>query len=535
MDDTPAKETPGEKINKLDLSALEAFQFGTQWTDAGGAKPSGGASGAAARERRGEQGPAVRRDRRPPNRPSTRERGDGLPGGERDASRPAPRDEHGPRRDFDRGGGPRPRFERERGRDEGHRRPAGPPPPYVSPVFEVTFYPDELGFNALVKAMRASCRTYELFEIARLILAKPERCVVVFNRRPDAGGVKPPLFTSLPHGVPFPTEDEAVAHALAGGLDPFFTSEVVEVEPPKGAFQFVNRCPVTRELLGPPNHHRYAQTLQHHHASRGIQMPFERYKASIEVVRDPEVVAQWLESMKKATRYTFKGETTETRTVFDTVEEARAFLLRVCRDQVVKSVESARLAAKVVLEAGDSEALEAMNGAVELQRRFPLDTANALRGRLRRENFHIFKRGSKGVTYVCSVRRKTRRPDQVFSESINRLIAFLEANPLIPVAELAPKLLGLTPPPAAPAAPAGEGETAVEDPMPAEERAALNRLALDLRWLLAEGYVAEFSDGRLVVHPVAEPGRPERDHDEGAPEAPEPGAAPSTPEAQAEQ
>jgi hypothetical protein len=34
---------------------------------------------------------------------------------------------------------------------------------------------------------------------------------------------------------------------------------------------------------------------------------------------------------------------------------------------------------------------------------------------------------------------------------------------------------------------------------------ALNRLMLDLRWLVTEGFVAEYSDGRLVAHPVMTP------------------------------
>jgi hypothetical protein len=382
--------------------------------------------------------------------------------------------------------------------------------------------------------MRASCRTYELFEIARLILGKPERCVVVLRRR-AAEGVAPdaprgPLAISVPTGLPFDTEEEAVNYTLEKGLDQFFTSETVEVEPPKGSYQFVNRCPVTKDLLGPPNYHRYAQIVQQHYTTRGIRVPFENYKASIEVVRDPDAVTRWLESMKKVTRFTFKGELPAgEQGVFDNLDDARAFLLRTCRDRIVRPADSARVGAKVVEAAPTTEAFRAMSGAVDMQRRFPLDTANALRGRLRRENFNIFKRGSKGVTYVCSVRRKFRQPGQTFSDSINSLIEFLDQNPMVAVSELAPKLLGFAAPPppptpapaAAPAAPAAEANVAAAPPADApapipaetsepegptpEQRTLLNRLMLDLRWLVTEGYVAEYSDGRLVAHPVMTP------------------------------
>lgn len=574
MDDTSANQTPGEDFNKLDLSALQAFQFGTQWTDAGTKKPSGGSSQLSPRE--GEGG-APRRDRRPPRRPS--EGGEGFRGGERsDAPREdqqgggrPPRDRFGgpreggggPRRPFpsrEGGGGERgprpeggdrfdrrPRFDRggpgreggERG-DFGPRRPSGPPRPYLSPVFEITFYPDDTGFNALVKAMRSSCRTYELFEIARLILGKVERCVLVFKRRPETpGGSSGPIYLSVPDGVPFPSEEEAIAHALERTMDQFFTTEVVEVEPPKGSFQFVSRCPITKDLLAPANYHRYAQIVQHHYNARGIRMPLDKYKAALEVVRDPEAVAQWLESMKKVTRYTYKLAPEGEPAVFDNIEDARAHVLRVARDRIVRAAETARVPAKAVEAVGGSEAFRAMHGSLEMQRRFPLDTANALRGRLRRENFHIFKRGSKGITYVCSVRRKFRQPGQTFSDSINGLIAFLDAHPLVNVAELPLKFLGFAPPaapaatapasaPAAPApaegapaettaAPSAEAAPASAPEPTAEQKNALNRLVLDLRWLVAEGYVAEYSDGRLFAHPVLAQGQTEpteeKDHE----------------------
>lgn len=600
MDDPEANQPPGENFNSIDLSALQAFQFGTQWTSAGDPRKGGGGPGGPSARAPGGEGPA-RRDRRPPRRtpegsgggegggfgrePSgyagggaahpQRERqgpgpaGGGFPGGQRregggGGGRFARGPGSGPGAGGGAGGGQR--FERGGGRfdrggpgggggdrfDRGPRRPPGPPRPYESPVLEVTFYPDDHGFTALVKAMRASCRTYELFEIARLILGKPERCVVVFRRR-AAEGASPeapraPLAVSMPTGLPFDTEEEAINYALEKNLSQFFTSETVDCDPPKGTFQFVNRCPLTKELLGPPNYHRYAQLLQQHYTTRGIRVPFDRYAASVEVVRDPEVVNQWLESMKKVTRYTLVGALPEGEAtgVFDNLEDARAFLLRTSRDRIVRQADSVRVAAKVVEAEMGTEAFRAMSGAVDMQRRFPLDTANALRGRLRRENFNIFKRGSKGVTYVCAVRRKFRQPGQSFSDTINRLIEFLDQNAMVAVTELPEKMLGFSPPtppteaPVETPAPAAEppavesvavaegeaapvesiaAETAVPPtpaaaPAPAapevpaltlEQIQALNRLMLDLRWLVSEGYVAEYSDGRLTAHPVMAP------------------------------
>ena len=429
--------------------------------------------------------------------------------------------------------------------------------------------------------MRTSCRTFELFEIARLILGKYERFIVVLTRRPPEVATpetpatppstppvaaKPagPLFVALPDGMPFETEEAAVAHVMGRHLDKFFELATVEVEPPKGSFPFVNRCTLSGELLGPPNYHRYQQIVQQHHATRFPRMPFENFRERIETVRDPEVVNQWLEKMKHAAHYTWKlGAVGDAPVVFDNMEDARAHLLAMAKDRMVKVVESARFHAKLVESLPPGEIRRAIEGHLERQRRFPLDTANALRGRLRREGFTIFKKGAKGISYVSAVKRKFRVPGQVFAESIGALITFIEANPMITVRELPVKFLGVTPPsvpstpplsipstPPMPTAstppiptesiPAAPAESALPQPAPAEsaapislpaEQAAavppavtatapaapvespltpeqqerLRRLTMDLRWLVQEGYVTEFGDGRLFAPPpVAE-------------------------------
>jgi hypothetical protein len=103
----------------------------------------------------------------------------------------------------------------------------------------------------------------------------------------------------------------------------------------------INRCGVTGELLGPPNYHRYNQMVQQHYAARISRMPFEAFRARIETVRDPEVVNQWLEKMKKVTRYTWKGPVAEGQAApaFDSLLRTPAHhLLTQARDSVVKAV-----------------------------------------------------------------------------------------------------------------------------------------------------------------------------------------------------
>ena len=130
-----------------------------------------------------------------------------------------------------------------------------------------------------MKAVRASCRTFQLFEITKAVLEKNDRFVVVVQRvRPQAGeggqSAKPePMYMSLPDHLPFDTEDAAIQHVLGSNLGAFFDTQEVEIEAPKGNFPIINKCGITGELLGPPNYHRYQQILQQHYASKLTRMP----------------------------------------------------------------------------------------------------------------------------------------------------------------------------------------------------------------------------------------------------------------------
>src|SRR5688572_18586134 len=127
MDDTPTNEEPKKEFNKLDLTQLQSFSFGTQWT-----QDKTDPSGRSARERddrprrEGPGAPDAKRDRRGFRRPlgappptGGGQPGAGEPGGQRDrraGGHGYPARESGP-------GGPR----------EGGAREGAGRPPYRGP------------------------------------------------------------------------------------------------------------------------------------------------------------------------------------------------------------------------------------------------------------------------------------------------------------------------------------------------------------------------------------------------------------------
>lgn len=505
-DQTETKPVDGQP--KLDLSSLNSLSLGPDWVSQSSRSHQQyrfADEGDGGRGRRGERG--SQRDRRGPG--MRREGGDGRAEGERARSDSGSRVSR-----FGQGGGRGQGGERGRGgrpdRAERHDEPE-----VFSPVVEVDFYPEEEPFKVLTQAIRTSFRTFELFEIARLILDKPERFVCVLRDPEQREGEPARLYACVVDGLPFRTEDEALKHVFRHYLGEFFEIETVEGEPPSGVFTVIHKCGMTGELISPPNYHRYRALCREHHAAKLAHVPYERFEQRLETSKEVDDIQAWLEKMKRKTRYTLK---TDPAKVFETLEDARLHLLTHAKEQLVRPAWSARFSGRNIslLNPGDP-IRRSVEFHLEGQRRFPLDTANHLRGRLRRMHFAVYKRGSKGISFVCAVKRRFRKPTDVLADNLQELIDFLEAHPNFPAKDLPKAYLGIelvkTEPEASAAATAADGPQAEAPvvtikPPTAEITLALRQLKTDLHYLVSEGYVIEFSDGRLYVPPPIEDDAP---------------------------
>lgn len=517
MADDTAPSPSDASTNALDLNSLSGLNFGPDWADGKSSGPSNAKRFEEKENRKGKRsGPPNSRDRR----------SGGLPKRGQD----------------DRENGPQ-RGHANRDSRRQHSKPV------FEPTVDIDLYPQDEAFDALVKRLKTSARTYQLFEIAHLLLEKPERYVVVVSprkHRADKEEAKPLLYYSVPGHLPFETEEQAINYVLKEHIDQFFEVEEVEVDAPKGNFLMVNRCGITGQLLGPPNYHRYQEFVQRHYSSHINGMSFDRYQSKIESTREQEDIDAWLESMKKGARYTVKDRKENEPESLDSLEAAKHFLLAHRKEMVVGSGESVRFAGRDIERMPRGNIRRSVEVYVEQQKHFPLDSANNIRGRLRRHKFAVYKKGSKGVSFVCAVKRKFRDSKTVFTDSIRDLIDFIEKHPDIPASKLSKEYIGIDTEKQKPDAlemkdeasdspvPAAENETTPEtaesavDEAEAElienketstqaqpksdlseaEQKKLNQLMLDLRWLITEGYVTEYGDGRLFAPaPLPEPSK----------------------------
>ncbi len=378
---------------------------------------------------------------------------------------------------------------------------------------EVLFYPEDAPFAKLADVMKHLKRTYQLFDIAELVLEKPERFIILAKNLPLEDGTVKPLYCAQPANIPFEDEESAKKFALECWLNEMFEQVEVEAEAPKGSFQVVNRCSISGDLLGAPNWHKYGEYVREYHAQKFAKMPYEKFLASVETVRDEALVAQWLEQMKKRLVYKLK----DSETTFETREAAMNYIAEQKSGELVKSYEQVRMHGSDIAKLPfGSRIRRNLEAAWSKQKHFPIVTANNLRGRLRRGGFTIYKRGSKGFAFVCAVKRKFLLVGDSLSDTPQKIYDFLMENQGVKASALPYLYLGLQAPQdvskAATLAEEHKKEAeggAVSDPVSiienaeisAEDFAKIKEVSNDLLWLISEGYVVEYADGALQANP----------------------------------
>ncbi|MAV39750.1 MAG: hypothetical protein CML12_04140 [Puniceicoccaceae bacterium] len=197
-----------------------------------------------------------------------------------------------------------------------------------------------------------------------------------------------------------------------------------------------------------------------------------------------------------------------TSKTFNTREAAKRFLIANHKDTIVKATHSFRFSGSDINNLPRGSIKESILNAIHLQQRFPLDTANNIRGRLRRHKFTIYKKGPKGISFVCCVKRKFRDETTVFTDSISKLIEYIEAQSSVNVQKLPYDFLSIPKPSEGKSSDANNSSE--QENLSDESSNQIKEVLQNLRWLISEGYVTEYSDGTLFVHPQLEASNPKK-------------------------
>jgi hypothetical protein len=411
----------------------------------------------------------------------------------------------------------------------------------------VAIIPEEKGVDSLARQIRMTGRAYPLFDIAQLILAKPERYLVtVSTRKKPDGAVAQPLFLCAIDETLWLSEEEAVTWALQKHFDLFYQADRTKMDPPKGTYTFVAQCGLSGVILGPPNYHDYQNRLRKLHQDKFSRMPFEAYKARVKIVRDEAVVKQWLEELSWKTEFVALNMPEPVRLA--NRDEVEKHFRETHLPNIIKPVETHRLNGVAARNIRSGELSRLVRHNVEDQRRFPLQLATVLSQQFAGRGLQFFK-VNKTVTHVSVSRPHFLDLDAIpVSEGVRNIVNYITAHPRCTrrhlIESLAPSPAPPPPPaaPAAEAAPAPEGAAPAPTPAPAEPTPQQNAIIADLHWLIHQGHVIEFATGHLETakrplprppKPAAAPTAPEQPTPAAEPEAAVPGDMPQPAESAA--
>jgi hypothetical protein len=486
-------------LDELELQLLPAWARESPQTNryAGFAGESG--------ERPGREGRGGARGGRPPF---------GRGGGDR-GPRPAPRRDTGSAPRGERAGGGRPGADRRSGRRFGRgreERPAESLPPL--PELKVEVLPEPAGVESLARQIKLTGRAYPLFEIAHLVMRRPERYLVQVSvkKNPD-GTVVQPLFLCSLDDTLWLSEDEAAAHVLNRHFDTFYQTEKTPGEPPKGIYTFVAQCGLSGVILGPPNYHDYQTKLRKLHAERFSRMPFDAYKARVKIVKDEAVVKQWLEEQSFKTEYLCLNVPDALKLA--SREEVEKHFRTTHLANVVRPVESHTLPGSQIGALRPPGLRALVRRAVDEQLKFPIKIATALSQSFAKAGLAFFK-VNKTITHVAVARPAFLDLEaEPVSDGVRRIIEFITAHPrctrrqLLDALAPAPAAAPVAEPAAAPAqasTAAGSVPAASPAPEPTPEQAAV---ITDLHWLIHQGHIIEFANGQMETarKPQPKPGR----------------------------
>ncbi|MBP7950620.1 MAG: hypothetical protein KA004_13290 [Verrucomicrobiales bacterium] len=548
----------------IDLSELQQLSFRPSWASAGEESDASGEitwnfsegqgrGGRGARDDRFQRGGGGDRGRGGPRRDfgdrgSNRgPRRDG-PGGPRTGGREQQRHGAGPRQDR----GPRPADDRRRsgpqtgGGERPHRGPQGRgdrrdgPREHrfeERPVLPVGWYvrllPEPRAVEALSKQIKASGRAYSVFDVAKLFLSARDRYLLHFyfkapqpRKDPQPKGPAPtapePATRPAPSGPVeliqcaldgslWLTREEALRHCRESGiLAQLYREEIVETEAPKGNYTAVAVCGFSGTLLGPPNHHAYQPNVARLHREKFSNLPLDRYKSRIRIEKDPEIVKKWMDQQSKTTHYIpVRVAEGEEAPVLKTLTERDAHFFKSHAEEILKTVREATVPGSIPGRSLSLPLLNVLKMEVDRQNRFPMHLVQELCRELENHGLRFFKRDRK-TTFVCRSRPHFIGDNIVLSNRVRSIIEMVRANPGIAFSKVVATLAPSAPPVATPTPAEGEAPATAE---PAAPILSTEELAImqDLKWLVQEGYITEFSGGDLHIL-----GR-ERPHEEEKP------------------
>ena len=341
------------------------------------------------------------------------------------------------------------------------------PKRYDSPFankFKITVNPDKTILDTLKRGIRKSGISYSLEEINSAIIDKKNRLQITIEHLKEETF----FITTFDNSV-FYTKSNAINHIVEKGLKHVVDITETIGENPSGNFKNILKCPESGILLPPKSFHDFEAIIKTHLIEKKIKLNYNNYLNKLITVEDEITINEWKNTPLKKLIFTTR-ELGSTKRSFNSIETVQGYISSTKTNQFIKTN-------KVIKIKGDSidnfekDLAGFISDFLKNSYQWKKDLFFNTLINFKKSGFYIFKYGPKNYLFAAGQKPKTIEITKI-SENCVKIVKYIQKTEPIKIISILSQ----------------SGEMKLEK----------NQILVELKWLVKEGYVKEFSDGTIV-------------------------------------
>jgi len=341
------------------------------------------------------------------------------------------------------------------------------PKRYDSPFankFKITVNPDKTILDTLKRGIRKSGISYSLEEINSAIIDKKNRLQITIEHLKEETF----FITTFDNSV-FYTKSKAINHIVEKGLKHVVDITEAIGENPSGNLKNILKCPESGILLPPKSFHDFEAIIKTHLIEKKIKLNYNNYLNKLITVEDEITINEWKNTPLKKLIFTTR-ELGSTKRSFNSIEAVQGYISSTETNQFIKTN-------KVIKIKGDSidnfekDLAGFISDFLKNSYQWKKDLFFNTLINFKKSGFYIFKYGPKNYLFAAGQKPKTIEITKI-SENCVKIVKYIQKTEPIKIISILSQ----------------SGEMKLEK----------NQILVELKWLVKEGYVKEFSDGTIA-------------------------------------
>ena len=329
--------------------------------------------------------------------------------------------------------------------------------------FKITVSPDNKILDTLKKGIKKSGISYSLEEINAAIINKKDRLKITIENLKNQDSF---YITKFDNSV-FDTKLNAVKHIIDKGLKHVVDITETVGESPNGNFKNILKCTATQILLPPKNFHDFEAIIKTHLVENNIRFSYDKYVESLQLVEDELTISEWKNKPLKKLVYTTK-ELNNKRT-FNKIDGIQRYISSVETNEFIKTNNIVNIEGDNIDRLG-TNLRDFISNFLKTTYQWKKDLFFNILINFKKSGFYIFKYGPKSFLFASGPKHKPIEITKI-SENCVKIVNIIQSNKSV-------KILTI---------------------LSQSEQIELDKkqILIELKWLVKEGYIREFSDGTV--------------------------------------